>query len=282
MNNKVILLVVVVVGIIVGVWFSKKSSTPEVVNPDAPVVDGISPAGNSNESSQAAGSTPPTVISGAQGSAGSNQQSVSGSGKSGDLNQFLARYDSKSKWRINRTDDNRVIAFSGGMIEGISDSEMKELAFAKEFAETTGVPGDQIIQSETKLEQTPYTEVRQYDQEVGGYLVLGGYMKVFHRKSDGAIYYVANETRNVGDVDLRIRYSFADAKATVLQRFAGKTGVVVENNPSRPVIFSERAGHGELAWETLVRIQGPLYDYRHVLVSAISGQILKDITLIKN
>lgn len=276
MNSKLVVVILSLVIIATGFWFLRKPKAPQDLS-ETPVVEGTTPVGQtSNSSVNPQTGALPATISGAQ------SAPAAAGGTSKDLNQFLARFDKKAEWRINRGDNGQVIAFSGGLIEGISQSPEKELAFAREFAELTGVSGDQVIVSETKLEQTPYTEARQYDQEVGGYQVFGGYMKIFHRKSDGAVYYVANETRNVGDVDLRIRYSFADAKAAALRQHANKTGVVVENNPSKPVIYSSGPGHGELAWEVLIRIQGPLYDYRHLLVSAISGQILKDITLLKN
>ena len=280
MNNKKLIVVVGIFAVSAVYWFSrpdsKQISTPVLEEESS---DSAS-AGNPQDAVKPTGAISPAQVSGAGANTNTaaNRNTASGDG----LQQYLSKFDKNAKWRINRTDSGNVIAFSGGMIDGIDKLSAQELAFAQEIAELTGVPGEQIFVSETKLEDTPYTEAQQYDQEVGGYQVFGGYMKVFHKKPSGEIYYVANETKNVGDVDLRIKYSFADAKAVTLRRFANKTGVVVENNPTKPVIYPDRPGHGELAWEVLVRIQGPLYDYRHLLVSATSGQILKDITLIKN
>ena len=225
----------------------------------------------------ASGSTIPSGVA----PAARNVAQASSSRKAESLDQFLKKLDPKADWRVNRTDTGRVTAISGSLIQGYSESPEKLQEFAQQIAELTGVPGQQVVPSSTKLEDTPQTEARQFDQEVDGYKVFGGYMKIFTRKSDGSIYYVANETRDVGGVDLRIKYSGTEASQIALQAYSDKKGVVVESVSSKPVIFPNQAlGHGELAWEVIIHIDRPLIDRRHLLISASSGQILKDVSLI--
>ena len=197
------------------------------------------------------------------------------------LEQFLKKLDGKAEWRVNKTDSGRVTAISGALIAGHSDSPEKLQEFAQQISEVTGVPGHQIVPSKTLLQDTPETEARQFDQEVDGYKVFAGYMKIFTRKSDGAIYYIANETRDVGQVDLRIKYTGPEAAQIAVAAYAEKIGVVAESVSPKPVIYPDQAsGNGELAWEVVLRIERPLFDRRHLLISAISGQILKDVTLV--
>ncbi len=200
------------------------------------------------------------------------------------LDQFLKSLDPKADWRVNRADSGRVTAISGALIKGHSDSPEEPeglLKFAQQIAELTGVPGHQLAVSATVLEDTPETTGRQFDQEVEGYKVFGGYMKIFSRKSDGAIYYIANETRDVGEVDLRIKYTGPEASQIALRAYHEKQGVVVESLATKPVIYPDQAlRQGELAWEVILLIKGPLFDRRDLLISARSGQILKDVTLV--
>ncbi len=200
------------------------------------------------------------------------------------LEKFLKELDPNADWRVNKTDTGRVTAISGALIQGQSDSTEEPeglLKFAQQIAELTGVSGAQITVSTTRLEDTPETRAHQFDQEVEGYKVFGGYMKIFTRKSDNAIYYIANETRDVGEVDLRIKYTGPEAAQIALRAYSDKKGVVVDSVSGKPVIYPDQAiKQGELAWEVIVSIAGPLFDRRHLLISARSGQILKDVSLV--
>lgn len=203
-------------------------------------------------------------------------------GKPKDLESFLVAMDPAGERFVSRNDNGRVTQISRLSIKGQSETPERMLDFARTVAEYAGTPPEQVVPSPTQLEDTPFSKAKQYDQEYEGYEVFGGYMKVFTKTSDGSVYFVANETKDVGDIDLRIKYSFEEAKSIALNKYADKDGESVTNNPSKPVIFNIRPGQSELAWEVQVQIQGPLFDRRHILISATSGMILKDITMLKN
>lgn len=200
------------------------------------------------------------------------------------LEEFLKRLDSQAQWRVNKTDTGRVVAISGALIQGHSDSPKAPeglLEFARQIVERTGVPGEQLRLSTVVLEDTPETIARQFDQEIEGHRVFGGYMKIFTRKVDGAIYYIANETRHIGEVDFRVRYAGPEASQMALRAYQGKNEVAIESLAIKPVIYPDQAlKQGELAWEVILLISRPLFDRRHLLISARSGQILKDVSLV--
>jgi uncharacterized FlaG/YvyC family protein len=196
--------------------------------------------------------------------------------------EFLESADGKAKWQVNKSSDGRVIAISGGLIPANSKSPDEALKFARKIAEKVGVPGEQIVASPVVLETTAVSTATQFDQEVAGYPVFGAFMKIFTRIPGGEVYYIANETRNVGEPILSTNYSFSDSQEIVRRKYSDRTGLVFENQPEKPVIYSTVIGQSELAWEAVIKISGPLYERRHLLVSAVSGKILKDTSLIQN
>lgn len=197
------------------------------------------------------------------------------------LDEWLKKIDKDVKWRVNRNDQGRVLAISGGLIKKDLSNNEKALAFAREVAEQTGVSAQQIVQSNEVLPATEDTKAMQFDQQIDGYSVLGGYMKVFTRQSDGAVYYIANETMPLQQVDTQINYSLNQVQETVLEKFKTKQGVKIESSGEKPVLFPMGPDHAELVWQMQVGIQGPLLDRRDILVSAKTGQIVRDITMIK-
>ncbi len=198
------------------------------------------------------------------------------------ISEYLKSIDPKAKWRINKADDGRVIAISGGMIPVDTKNQMEALKFAQTIAEKTGVPAAQITASEVVLESTPYSTAQQFDQEVSGYTVFGGFMKVFTRVPGGEVYYVANETRNLGEPKLTINYSVGEIQSIIREQYANRKGLKFESNPTKPVLFSTGPSQSELGWESTIEIAGPLYDRRHLVVSAVTGKILKDTSLIQH
>ncbi len=198
------------------------------------------------------------------------------------ISDYLKTIDPKANWRINKADDGRVIAISGGLIPVDTKNQMEALKFAQTIAEKTGVPAAQIIASEVVLDSTPYSTAQQFDQEVSGYSVFGGFMKVFTRVPGGEVYYVANETRNVGEPKLTINYSLGEIQAVVREEYANRKGLKFETSAAKPVLFSTGPSQSELGWESVIEIAGPLYDRRHLVVSAVTGKILKDTSLIQH
>lgn len=196
------------------------------------------------------------------------------------MEEFLKKHDPEGEWKVSRTSDGRVIAASGGMIRNVRNSPEQNLQFVEEFNQTLGVPVNSMVPSSVQHDENPYSRIEQFDQKFGEYEVFGAYTKVFRRAADDSIFYIANETRPVGDVDLRIKYSLQDVREIVLQSYSGKT-VTIESSPGKPVVYAPTPGQGELTWQITLRVDRPLFDRRHLLVSASTGKIVKDTTLVK-
>ncbi len=200
----------------------------------------------------------------------------------GDLRGYLLKQDPNADWRVNRTDDGRVVAISGGFIKEDLSTPEKYQQFAENVAAMIGIPQAQLVASETNLDGGENTAIKQFDQELGEYKVFGSYMKVFTRNADGSVFYIANEVKETGEVDLRIKYSFSEVAGIVMKRYEGKKGLQIENSPQKPMVYVLQPGQSELAWEIVLKVEGPLYDRRHIMISATSGNLLKDISLLKN
>ncbi len=259
-------------------WSRNKQSEPILVSED---VD------NSQEEASQSNKKAVNPVSRNTASSNGNSQSaqgqnqISSSGKE-TLEQFLKRLDPKADWRVDKIETGRVISISGSMIKGYSETPEKMLSFTQTIAQLTGVPAQQMVLSDQQPDSPPESKITKYDQMVGDYKVFSSYIKIFTRDSDGSIYFVGNETRDVGTVDLRIQYNFQDVKEVALQRYANKRGAIVENSPTKPVIYSSVSGQGELAWEVVVFFEGPTFGRQHLLVSAASKTILKDVSLVEN
>lgn len=194
---------------------------------------------------------------------------------------WLKSFDQNANWRINRNDQGRVLAVSGGFIKKNMNTNEQALAFAQEFAEQTGVPAKQIVTSMQTLPSSEDSKVMQFDQEIDGYPVLGAYLKVFTRQTDGVVYYITNETQAFADISTEINYSLSQAQEKIAQIYSAKKGVKIESLGEKAVLYSSIPHQAELVWHLQVSVEGPLLDRRDVLVSAKTGQVVRDLTMMK-
>lgn len=201
--------------------------------------------------------------------------------------ELLESLDQGAAWKVRRDDRGRVILVTGGMFrlpeKGIKDS----IAWAKKMAEYSGVPSDQIVDTGEMLPETDASRTYHYPQMYQGFVVSGAFINVFERKDDGAIYYTAMELADIGTPDLRQNISRAQAEEIGRDRFKQYSKVEVITNPDRPVdqkpvIVQTAPGQSELAWPVVVSLDGPGHDERLVMVSAVTGDVLRDIRVLNH
>lgn len=198
-----------------------------------------------------------------------------------DWKGFLQKFDAQGNWTIQRNEQGRPLIVTGGVAR-LPQAGIKSAAdWAKELAKLSGVPADQIRDTGEFLPETDFSRTYHLPQMIGDYLVDGAFIRVFERKGDGAIYYTALETQNVGEPDLSINISEAQAQGIVVAEFSKQSaGVEVVGADARPRILVTSPGVSELVWRLEVHVATPKHDEREVLVSAKSGRILRSLSLL--
>jgi hypothetical protein len=195
------------------------------------------------------------------------------------LSEFLKQKDPSAHWMVHRNEMGVVTQISGGKIR-LKDSSLRgTLEFAKNLMDSMGLDGSTIEPSRNKVPETESSRGFEFIQKVQNYEVDNGYIKVFFNKEDDSIYFVTNETKNLGEVDLRIDYRLNDAKKIALKKHSDKQGVSVAEAPRDPVVYNVSFGKSVLVWKIALEIKAPLPDRRLLLVSADDGSVVSDISL---
>lgn len=209
-------------------------------------------------------------------------RSVSAPGSDEALSERLKKWNPKGKWNFTRSPDKRVTTVSGSVLPGAGESVNSAMSLAQDIIEGLGIASNELIEGSEHLKSADgEIEAYHFDQSVEGYVVDNGYIRTFIRPTDKAVYFVTNEIRDIGDVDTRISYRAQEAQAIALGLFKGKTGVVVDVFHDKPMIYNVRPGYSELVWKMEVKIAGPLYDRRLVMISTSSGRVVLDQSLLK-
>ncbi|MFN7824531.1 MAG: hypothetical protein ACK5P6_04130 [Pseudobdellovibrionaceae bacterium] len=195
------------------------------------------------------------------------------------LSEFLKQKDPAAQWMVHRNEMGVVTQVSGGKIKLKDSTQKGTLDFARDLMNSMGLDGATLEFSKNKVPETETSRGFEFVQKVQDYEVDNGYLKVFFNKADDNIYFVTNETKNLGDVDLRIDYRLSDAKRIALKKHSDKQGVTVAEAPRDPVVYNVSMGKSVLVWKITLEIKSPLPDRRLLLVSASDGIVISDISL---
>ncbi len=200
---------------------------------------------------------------------------------SAELYDFLNQLDPKAQWVLSKNQFQKISVISGGAIK-LPFGEIKTKAdLAARLAELTGTPAAQISKTENALPETNFSRTVQFQQVYEGYVVDQSFVRMTERKSDGAIFYSQFESHDLGEPDLRLKTNLAEAKAAALARYSqGADGIL--KTLTEPVIFVSAPQKSELAWVVIIKVIGPRYDERKLTISAVSGQVLQDVSALQN
>lgn len=195
------------------------------------------------------------------------------------LKNILKKYDRQAEWFVDKTSSGLVTAISGGLIHEDLSTPEKALSLGRKIAKAIGVNPDQIVLSESHMPATADTRSITLKQEVDGHPVWGGEMNIFTRRSDGAVYFITNEARNLSEVDTKLTY---DAKAAeeAAQHFHSGKVFEIEKVLEKPVIFSEDGHSGELCWQVQVKILKPKFEKRLIFISSRDLRMVKSVNLV--
>jgi Zn-dependent metalloprotease len=190
--------------------------------------------------------------------------------------------DPKSEWTVHRNEQGYITQISGGKIQLEQKGPESRLNFAKQIVAAMGIESENLDFSSTQLQETSLSRPYQISHFVEDYEVLNSYLKIFESRKDNAIYFVTNETKNLGPVDTRIDVSLDRAVGLANTAFADKSGVVVQSAAQKPVVYNVSPGESYLVWKLIVDIQAPLVDKREVFVSTKDGRIIRNESIVIN
>jgi|GEM_PF-6944832 len=197
------------------------------------------------------------------------------------LERRLKEWDPKAPWKVRRENESLVRAISGGVIPAKGADIQSVQSFLEELGDSLGVSTKEL--SPPTRRTFDVENIYEAKQVIQGYEVDGAFVKVFSRRSDGAIYYLASEMKVVNHPLLRKDLDLAAARNVVAPRFAGKS-FEIEGSDSvqgaNPRIYVKDEKYSELVWVFIVKVTAPTYDRRMIYVGAQSGQVLLDESLL--
>lgn len=198
-------------------------------------------------------------------------------------NNVLALFqslDPNSDWTVHRNDQGSITQISGGKIQLQQKSPESRLNFARQVVAAMGLESESLDFSSTQLEETSLSRSYQMSHYAEGYEVLNSYLKIFETQKDDSIYFVTNETKNVGAVDTRIDVPFERALSLAESLFSDKSGVVVQSGSPKPLVYNVAPGESYLVWKLIADIQAPLIDKREVFVSTRDGRVIRNESIV--
>lgn len=276
LNNRNFLVFAILIGAFVGWGLSKyKSASTEGQQELASEKSDNSGSENKKQKTKQVKNTTTTVTT----QVPSNGVATARPGNIRVLESRIVQLDPNAKPRILTTDSGQVTTMSGFKISRYPDTEEGMLDLARELVDSMGLDQAVMQHSEVKLDETPDSKAFQYDQTYQGYDVLNSYIKIFTKKPEGFAYFVSNETKDVGQVDLRIDYSLQDAMGIVRNRYQTRRGLKVTPRSNKSYVHVVQPGQSEMVWLVEAHWENPLGDRRQLVVSAKSGSILTDISL---
>lgn len=199
----------------------------------------------------------------------------------GELIENLKMKTGLKGWRVDGTEGARKnISVSGEIFRLPLGSIGDRLQWARFLAEQVGVKPDQIVDADSKLEDSKFTKSYELVQSYKGFLVEGSFVRVHERKPDGFIYYSSMSLLDIGHPDLNIKVDRSEAQSLVRQNYGSVGRVDIIKVAQEPVIYPIVQGLSELAWRIDFKVTGSFSDVRQVLISAKSGAILRETPMV--
>lgn len=190
----------------------------------------------------------------------------------------LNKQDHQGEWKWNQ---NRFGLTT--FMEGITPIRVDNVDAATEFMQnifqnTKLAQQLQLSQEETHdIPSKSEDYVYHWDQTIGTLKIFNSYVKIFGRTEDGFVYFILKNTKNIVSINKTITVSSDQARNIIETQYPSVNQITVQ--PINEVYVNED-NTAELSWRcTLLRNN---LDRRLILISALSGNILYDQSLVKN
>ena len=175
---------------------------------------------------------------------------------------FLSQFP--GDWQFIRNKQGKITSIMGGEISKPRDMNLFIEKLSPLLAQGEFSLEDTQIESDTNLIQPFATQ-----QKAKGFQVYQGSATVLSRKSDGSIYIINNQLKDIADFNETILVSKSDVEKITQKLFPDKK-IQIQNEP---VVFS-RNQKTELAWVAKVSSQSLPYQTFEALISAETGEKL--------
>lgn len=174
------------------------------------------------------------------------------------------------KWQFRRRSDDTIQSITGGLIENIGENSESALKFARQISPL-------LATGEYKLKPEPRTvasnkKMRSFhiEQEANGYSVYQGSLQLISRSSDGAVYIVNNQLRDITAFNPEPILTISEGLRIVEAKYQEATITA----PEVANVFALRGQTSQLAWTFKVVQKQPKFSQKDVVVSAVDGRIL--------
>lgn len=193
-----------------------------------------------------------------------------------ELEKFLSAFPAKKSFQIQKDRKGKPVLISGGQFQVPKE---QELEFVSGLLRSMGIPENQIQKSTKDTPPTSLSETSQYDQAIENYPVDQGFVRIFRKQKDQSIYYVMLEAKTFDDLDLRIKVTADEARVISGKLYQTYTGVETRLLSETAVVVEYPSP--QLAWKVLVKTKSPQVQERQIQVSASTGKVLANFSLIK-
>ena len=185
-------------------------------------------------------------------------------------NRLLAFLEARGtgQWKARLSPKGDIFRFTGGRIEGVGSSEDKLTDFVGGFAETLGIPRDQVLQ---KIEEDDLRSSRIFDalQTYEGMEVFQSWLRLMTDKNTGEAYLINNKLKVLEpEINTAVNFDRDDAY-DVLERFFGNEFKKVKREWG-PVVWADSSPH-QLAYVFIVQTSKTTY---RSVVGASSEEVL--------
>jgi hypothetical protein len=185
--------------------------------------------------------------------------------------KFLKKYP--GNWVFGEGKNGGISYISGATIDANITDEARAQSFAESIAPLFSVPPEQLANETKMIAETKMSKAYQTSQTVDGFVVYQGMLVVHTRTSDGAVYIVNNDLKDVGPYNRVPAITPADGEAIIRAHYG--VNLISVTLKAGPVIFASLPPT-ELAFIFHVEINGKTYHTLEVVVGAESKKILAE------
>lgn len=191
------------------------------------------------------------------------------------LQKFLQSKDENASWNIQTHPDGRPSHILGGRIQS---NNLQDLL--REVAPLMGVRSEDL-RARSSDDPSPVSNSAELFQFYSRYRVYGSTVKAFSNPKTQEAYHIVSDLRPLEEVDIRINFNRTEA-GELARKTLGTAEVNSINISQEPLVFGTDPRNNQLVWRVFILSEKPRYQSREILVSASSGAIVSNKSMLKH
>ncbi|OQW46596.1 MAG: hypothetical protein A4S09_05295 [Proteobacteria bacterium SG_bin7] len=180
---------------------------------------------------------------------------------------FLKTYP--GKWLFKRVEKGQLNYITGGNIPERGRSPQSVREFVNEISPLLEVSPNEITDPKI-INRTDLTRVYHSQQVTDGFSVYQSILSIHVRESDGSIFMVNNQLKDVAGYNKDLRYTQKQAETYIQSHYSGEYEKIIFRQG--PVIFKSVTGAAELAWVFIMTYKQPKLHQVELVIGAYSGE----------